>query len=78
MQRASDSVSLNIAEGSTGQSDPEFAKFLGYLIRSGIEVVGCLYLARRRMIISDKDFDLVYNFANRLIRRIQTLRNSIS
>lgn len=29
LKRAADSVSLNIAEGSTGQSNPEFNKFLG-------------------------------------------------
>lgn len=34
MDRAVTSISLNIAEGSTGQSDPEQAKFLGYAIRS--------------------------------------------
>lgn len=39
IKRAADSVALNIAEGSTGQSDNEFAKFLGYAQRSGIEVV---------------------------------------
>jgi four helix bundle protein len=47
IKRAADSVSLNIAEGSTGQSNPEFSKFLGYSIRSNIEV-GCLFLAQRR------------------------------
>ncbi len=31
MKRAADSVSLNIAEGSTGQSNPEFNRFLGML-----------------------------------------------
>jgi four helix bundle protein len=44
IKRAADSVSLNIAEGSTGQSNAEFKKFLGYAIRSDIEVVSCLYL----------------------------------
>jgi four helix bundle protein len=29
IKRAADSVALNIAEGSTGQSNPEFQKFLG-------------------------------------------------
>jgi len=77
IQRAADSVSLNIAEGSTGQSDPEFAKFLGYSIRSGAEVIGCIYLAKRRKIISDEDFNLIYNFTDKLIRRIQTLRNTL-
>lgn len=46
IRRAADSVSLNIAEGSIGQSNPEFKKFPGYSVRSGIEVVGCIFLAR--------------------------------
>jgi four helix bundle protein len=56
IKRAADSVSLNIAEGSTGQSNPEFNKFLGYALRSNIEVVGCLYLAKRRKLIENKYF----------------------
>ena len=42
VKRAADSIVLNIAEGSTGQSNPEFKQFIGYAIRSGIEVVSCL------------------------------------
>jgi len=42
IKRAADSVSLNIAEGSTGQTDAEFRRFLSFAIRSGIEVVGCI------------------------------------
>jgi len=60
IKRAADSVSLNIAEGSTGQSNAEFNKFLGYALRSDIEVVGCLYLAQRRCIIADIDFSKLY------------------
>lgn len=48
IKRAADLVSLNIAEGSTGQSNAQFNKFLGYALRSNIEVVGCLFLAQRR------------------------------
>ncbi len=44
IKRAADSVSLNIAEGSTGQSNPEFKKFLSYSIRSGVEVVDVFIL----------------------------------
>jgi four helix bundle protein len=36
IKRAADSVSLNIAEGSTGQSNVEFARFLGIALRSNI------------------------------------------
>jgi four helix bundle protein len=78
VKRAADSISLNIAEGSTGQSDPEFKRFLGMSIRSGIEVIGCLHLARRRKIISDDDFRTVYNLTDNLIKRVQSLRKSIS
>jgi four helix bundle protein len=47
IKRAADSISLNIAEGSTGQSDAEFNKFLGYALRSDIEVVECLYFGKK-------------------------------
>jgi four helix bundle protein len=46
--RASTSISLNIAEGSTGQSDAEQNRFLGMAIRSLIETVACQRLITRR------------------------------
>lgn len=60
IKRAADSISLNIAEGSTGQSNAEFNKFVGYALRSDIEVVGCLYLAQKRDLISDENFVKLY------------------
>ena len=48
IKRAADSVSLNIAEGSTGQTNPEFNRFLCIALRSNIEVVGCIFLAKKR------------------------------
>lgn len=48
MKRAADSVVLNIAEGSTGQTIPEFKRFLDIALRSAIEVVACLFLAEKR------------------------------
>lgn len=77
IKRAADSVSLNIAEGSTGQTNPEFKRFLGISIRSGIEVIGCIYLAKRRKIISEEDFNKIYSETDQLIKSIQALRNSI-
>ena len=78
MQRAADSVALNIAEGSTGQSNAEFKKFLGYSIRSGIEVVSCLYIGRKRRIINEYDFQTIYKLYDVLIMKLQALRNSIT
>jgi four helix bundle protein len=60
IKRAADSVSLNIAEGSTGQTNAEFNRFLGFALRSNIEVVGCLYLAQRRNLIDQENFTKIY------------------
>jgi four helix bundle protein len=75
-QRAADSVAFNIAEGSTGQSTAEFKKFLGYSIRSGIEVISCLYLGKKRGIIYEEDFSKLYSTYESLIIKIQALKNS--
>jgi four helix bundle protein len=48
IKRAADSTVLNICEGSTGQTSKEFARFLNISLRSAIEVVGCLMIAKRR------------------------------
>ncbi len=45
--RASDSIALNISEGSIGQSNPEQKKFLGYSIRSLAEVLTCLFKSKK-------------------------------
>ena len=77
IKRAADSVALNIAEGSTGQTTPEFKKFLSYSIRSNIEVVSCLYIAQKRNIISKEDFDNVYNSCQEILAMLNSLKNSL-
>jgi four helix bundle protein len=77
INRAADSISLNLAEGSTGQSDAEFSRFIGYSIRSGVEVVGCLYLARRKKFIDQSVFDKFYNEVEQIIMMSQSLRKSL-
>src|ERR1700735_3038987 len=57
IKRAADSVVLNIAEGSTGQSKPVFKVFLSYSLRSAIEGVSCLFIAKRRNYIKDEQFN---------------------
>lgn len=78
IKRAADSVSLNIAEGSTGQSNKEFSRFLGIALRSAIEVVTCLYLGKGRRLITEKDFSARYNQLTEIIKMTQGLRNSLS
>src|SRR5262245_39662258 len=77
IKRAADSVSLNIDEGSTGQSNPEFGRFLGIALRSNIEVVGCIYLAQRRGYIDQERFNKIYKMCEEILVMINSLRNSL-
>ena len=77
IKRAADSIALNIAEGSTGQTNAEFKLFLGYAIRSAIEVVSCLYIGRKRGIIKEKKFQELYSDLETIVKMLQALRKSI-
>ncbi|MBC7916120.1 MAG: four helix bundle protein [Pyrinomonadaceae bacterium] len=77
IRRASDSVVLNIAEGCTGQSKASFKVFLNYSLRSAIEVVSCLFIAKRRNYIQESAFSYLYNELETLCKIITGLRNSL-
>ncbi len=64
IRRAGDSLALNISQGSILQSTHEFRRFSGFSIRSLAEVVTCLYKAKNRKYISEK------NLLNYIISRI--------
>lgn len=78
IRRAANSVSLNIVEGSTGLTNAEFKRFLVIANRSALEVVGCLYLAKRRAYISDEKFNELYAKIETLVKMIQALINSLN
>jgi four helix bundle protein len=78
IKRAADSIALNISEGSTGQSNPEFKKFLGYAIRSAIEVIACLHVGKKRGLIKEEDFQRLYLEIETLVKMLQSLRNSMA
>jgi four helix bundle protein len=77
IKRAADSVVLNIAEGCTGQSNAVFKVFLNYSLRSGIEVVSCLFIGKKRDIIDENDFSRLYEEYQSLVKMITALRNSL-
>jgi four helix bundle protein len=76
IKRAADSVVLNIAEGSTGQSKAVFKVFLSYSLRSAIEVVSCLFIAKKRKLINDEQFNPLYKEYEALVKMITALKNS--
>ncbi len=77
IRRAVDSIALNIAEGSTGNSQLEFRKFVGYSLRSISEVVTCLHKAKLRGYVEAKAFDEVYTQAFELMNSIAAFRNTL-
>lgn len=77
MLRASDSIALNISEGSIGQSTLEQRKFVGYSIRSLAEVVTCVYKAKRRDYINEIEFDRLYKELFHLMNMLVAFKNKI-
>jgi four helix bundle protein len=77
MRRATDSVALNISEGSILQSVAENKKFLGYAVRSLAEVVTCFHKAKRRKYITSDDFTKHYDSSFKLMNMIIAFRNKL-
>ena len=78
LMRAATSISLNIAEGSTGQTNAEQARFLSMAIRSLIETVACQHLIRRRNYLSDIPMlDLAYGKSEILAKKLQAFRKAL-
>ena len=77
--RAATSIALNIAEGSTGQTDAEQARFLGMAIRSLLETVACQHLISRRNYLPDATLIReAYRRAEILAAKLQAMRNAIA
>lgn len=76
LRRAAVSIALNIAEGSDRKSDIEFRRYLRMAIASCEEVVTALYISLDQNYLNKKDFDILYEDANRLVARINALIKS--
>jgi four helix bundle protein len=76
--RATTSISLNIAEGSTGQTNAEQNRFLNMALRSLIETVACMKLIQRRKYISMGELQKLYTFSEKLFAKLSAFRRSIS
>lgn len=77
--RAATSITLNIAEGSTGQTNAEQARFLGLALRSLIETVACQHIIHRRGWLHDTaNLRQAYREASTLAARLQTMRKAIA
>jgi len=75
--RASTSIVLNIAEGSTSQSDTEQRRFLGMATRSLLETVACQQLIERRRYVNKEELSKDYEFSQMLYAKLQAMRRSL-
>ena len=76
--RAGTGIALNIAEGSTSQSDPEQARFLGIAIRSLIETVACQHIIKQQGYLKDPTpLDEAYQFSEKLFAKLQAFRKNL-
>lgn len=78
--RAATSIALNIAEGSTGQSDAEQSRFLTMAIRSLLETVACQHIIQRRGYLKEGDMSLreLGIAGQKLARKLQAMRKAVS
>ncbi len=75
--RAATSITLNIAEGSTGQSDAEQNRFLGMAIRSLMETVACQRLIARRYTVSQDLLAKGDQMAQELAKKLHAFRRAL-
>jgi four helix bundle protein len=76
--RAGTSISLNIAEGSTGQSDKKQGRFLAMAIRSLLETVACVKLIERRNYINKEEAQALYAFGEKLFAKLTAFKKAVS
>src|SRR3989442_12238946 len=74
ISRAATSIALNIAEGSTSQSDAEQSRFLGMALRSLVERVACQDIIERRKYLTTEDLRPSRELGAKLFAKIQSMK----
>ncbi len=77
IERASTSIVLNIAEGSTGQSDAEQNRFLGLALRSYLETIACFDLIERRAYLKSEFLTALREQGHQLFIKLSAFRKAL-
>ncbi len=77
IERALNSIILNIAEGAADNSDVEFARFLGISIRSVYETVAGFDLTLLYKMIMPEQNEKIESDAHELVKQLSAFRNSL-
>ena len=78
LERAATSIVLNIAEGSTGQSDAEQKRFLGLALRSYLETVACFDIIERQDYLTNDSLVQVREKGHELFIKLQAFRKALA
>lgn len=77
LRRAAVSISNNIAEGSGG-TNRDFANYLSIAVKSTLETVNILYIAKAQGYILEESRVLHYQKAEEIIRKTRSFKNKIN
>ena len=77
VRRSAVSISLNIAEGSTGQTDAEQGRFLGLALRSYLESIACLDIVERQNYAAAEKLTPVRELGHRVFVKLIAFRNAL-
>jgi four helix bundle protein len=77
LQRAATSIVLNIAEGSTGQSDAEQYRFLSHALRSYLETVACFDLIEQQNYLPQNSLCQIRDSGHQLFIKLQSFRKNL-
>ena len=72
--RAATSIALNVAEGSTSQSDPEQSRFLGIALRSFIETVACQDIIELKKYATSDELRPSRELGAKLFAKVQSMK----
>ncbi|MCK4598658.1 four helix bundle protein [Candidatus Bipolaricaulota bacterium] len=77
LERAATSVVLNIAEGSTGQSNAEQKRFLGLALRSYLETIACFDIIEQRGYLASNTLMEIRESGHQLFVKLQAFRRAL-
>ena len=77
IERAATSIVLNIAEGSTGQSNLEQKRFLGLALRSYLETIACLDLIEQLDYLPEIETKPFRDMGHHLFIKLSAFRNAL-
>jgi len=77
IRRSSLSIVLNIAEGSSKQSDKDFNRFLAISLGSVDETVACLEIALEKKIIRDMEFNRLVDACEGISKQLGGLSKAL-